>query len=102
MNRFPVPFTSRITRIFLIYRSAALTAEEQVEKWVDGRKKILWDSKKRRNEASTASFMRWRRCASVFPAGSWISVPAGEPAGRGCAQPTRKHWQITPVPYPRG
>ncbi|EJD4811232.1 phage terminase large subunit family protein, partial [Escherichia coli] len=28
-----------------------LTAEEQVEKWVDDRKKILWDSKKRRNEA---------------------------------------------------
>ena len=40
MNRFPVPFTSRITRIFLdLTEAQQLTAEEQVEKWVDGRKK---------------------------------------------------------------
>ncbi|EFJ3712912.1 TPA: phage terminase large subunit family protein, partial [Escherichia coli] len=37
--------------IFDLTEAQQLTAEEQVEKWVDGRKKILWDSKKRRNEA---------------------------------------------------
>ncbi|WP_214270048.1 phage terminase large subunit family protein [Escherichia coli] len=37
--------------IFDLTEAQQLTAEEQVEKWGDGRKKILWDSKKRRNEA---------------------------------------------------
>lgn len=37
--------------IFDLTEAQQLTAEEQVEKWVDGRKKILWGSKKRRNEA---------------------------------------------------
>ena len=41
----------RNTLIFDLTEAQQLTAEEQVEKWVDGRKKILWDSKKRRNEA---------------------------------------------------
>ncbi|MFP1463011.1 hypothetical protein ACLB1E_22090 [Escherichia coli] len=40
MNRFPVPFTSRITRIFFdLTEAQQLTAKEQVEKWVDGREK---------------------------------------------------------------
>ncbi|WP_410688139.1 phage terminase large subunit family protein [Citrobacter europaeus] len=37
--------------IYDLAEAQQLTAEEQVEKWVDGRKKIVWDSKKRRNEA---------------------------------------------------
>ncbi|EQB7866494.1 terminase gpA endonuclease subunit [Citrobacter amalonaticus] len=37
--------------IYDLTEAQQLTAEEQVEKWVDGRKKIVWDSKKRRNEA---------------------------------------------------
>ncbi|MBG2735941.1 phage terminase large subunit family protein, partial [Klebsiella oxytoca] len=37
--------------IFDLTEAQQLTAEEQVEKWVNGERKILWDSKKRRNEA---------------------------------------------------
>lgn len=37
--------------IYDLSEAQQLTAEEQVEKWVDGRRKIVWDSKKRRNEA---------------------------------------------------
>lgn len=37
--------------IYDLTEAQQLTAEEQVEKWVDGKKKIVWDSKKRRNEA---------------------------------------------------
>lgn len=37
--------------IYDLAEAQQLTAEEQVEKWVDGKKKIVWDSKKRRNEA---------------------------------------------------
>ena len=37
--------------IFDLTEAQQLTAEEQVEKWVNGKRKILWDSKKRRNEA---------------------------------------------------
>ncbi len=66
--------TSRITRIFLQSDKASqqLTAQEQVEKWVDGREKeYCRTAKSDAMRRSTASFMRWRRCASVFPAGSW-------------------------------
>lgn len=31
--------------IYDLAEAQQLTAEEQVEKWVDGRKKIVWDSK---------------------------------------------------------
>ncbi|KNC91288.1 phage terminase large subunit family protein [Trabulsiella odontotermitis] len=37
--------------IYDLAEAQQLTAEEQVEKWVNGQRKILWDSKKRRNEA---------------------------------------------------
>nr|WP_248699872.1 terminase gpA endonuclease subunit [Escherichia coli] len=87
--------------IFDLTEAQQLTAEEQVEKWVDGRKKILWDSKKRRNEALDCFVYALARCASVFPAGSWISVHCWRACRkRMVQQPTRKHWQNTPVPYP--
>lgn len=37
--------------VFDLNEAQQLTAEELTEKWVNGKKKILWDSKKRRNEA---------------------------------------------------
>lgn len=37
--------------VFDLAEAQQLTAEELVEKWVNGKKKIHWDSKKRRNEA---------------------------------------------------
>lgn len=37
--------------IFDLSEAQQITAEEQVEKWVNGSRRILWDSKKRRNEA---------------------------------------------------
>ncbi|MCD0229820.1 phage terminase large subunit family protein, partial [Enterobacter hormaechei subsp. steigerwaltii] len=37
--------------IYDLSEAQQLTAEELVEKWVDGKRKIIWDSKKRRNEA---------------------------------------------------
>lgn len=63
--------------------------------------KILWDSKKRRNEALDCfvyalaalriSISRWQLDLSALLA----SLQEEE-----VQQPTRKHWQITPVPYP--
>ncbi|KMK02731.1 hypothetical protein ABW06_25850 [Pluralibacter gergoviae] len=37
--------------VYDLAEAQQLTAEEQVEKWTDGKRKIVWDSKKRRNEA---------------------------------------------------
>ena len=37
--------------VYDLAEAQQLTAEELVEKWVAGERKILWDSKKRRNEA---------------------------------------------------
>lgn len=75
--------------IFDLTEAQQLTAEEQVEKWVDGRKKILWDSKKRRNEALDCfvyalaalriSISRWRieQCSelSAVSASFVLSTP---------------------------
>lgn len=47
---FGVVYFSNNSDIFDLIEAQQLIVEEQVEKWVDGRKKILWDSKKRRNE----------------------------------------------------
>lgn len=45
MNRFPVPFTSNNPDIFDLTEAQQLTAEEQVEKWVDGRKNTVGQQK---------------------------------------------------------
>ncbi|GHL50002.1 hypothetical protein ECZU29_48520 [Escherichia coli] len=88
--------------IFDLTEAQQLTAEEQVEKWVDGRKKILWEQSDAMRR-STASFMRWRRCASVFPAGSWIQCAAGEPAGRGwCSNQQENTGRLRPCLIRRG
>lgn len=56
--------------IYDLTEAQQLTAEEQVEKWVDGKKKIVWDSKNDEMRLSTALFTHWRRFVSAYPAGS--------------------------------
>ncbi len=65
--------------------------------------KIPWDSKKRRNEALDCfvyALAALRISISRSAAGSQQRCWRAH-AGRVIVQqPTRKHWQITPVPYP--
>lgn len=77
--------------IFDLAEAQQLTAEEQVEKWVNGERKILWDSKKRRNEALDCfvyalaalriSISRWQ-----LNLDSLLDSLLSEP----CEQPTKK------------
>ncbi len=56
--------------IYDLSEAQQLTAEELVEKWVDGKRKIIWDSKKGEMRLWIASFTHWRRFVSAYHAGS--------------------------------
>ncbi|MFP1452926.1 terminase gpA endonuclease subunit [Escherichia coli] len=86
--------------MFDLTEAQQLTAEEQVEKWVDGRKKILWDSKKRRNEALDCFV--YALAALRIGISRWqldLQCAAGKLQEEDGAA-TDGQLQITPVPYP--
>ncbi|STF45903.1 phage terminase large subunit [Escherichia coli] len=90
--------------IFDLTEAQQLTAEEQVEKWGDGRKKILWDSKKRRNEALDCFVYALAALRNqYFPLAAGSQCTAGEPAGRGwCSNQQENTGRLRPCLIRRG
>lgn len=86
--------------IFDLTEAQQLTAEEQVENgWMAGKNTV--GQQKRRNEALDCFVYALAALRISISAGSWISVHCWRACRkRMVQQPTRKHWQITPVPYP--
>ncbi len=77
--------------IFDLTEAQQLTAEEQVEKWVDGRKKYCGTAKSDAMRRSTASFYALAALRiSISPLAAGSQCTAGEPAGRGWCSNNKK------------